>query len=114
MEQSMLMNDGMFETNDEIMADRGIRVQDLFAPKNVRVNVPSSMRGKSQMSQENVIQDRRVASKRIHIERVIGLAKRYRILRNEMSHSKSAIGGKIINVCFCLCNYKPCIVNKDS
>ena len=37
-EQSDLVKDGVFDHGDEIMADRGIMVQDLFACKNVRVS----------------------------------------------------------------------------
>jgi len=66
---------GYFTSGNSIMADRGIMVQDLFASKNVAVNTPHMLKGKSQLEPEQVVQDRRVAAKRIHIERVIGLAK---------------------------------------
>ncbi len=60
---------------DSIMADRGIMVQDLFASRDIFVNTPTMLKGKSQLEPEEVHKDRKVASKRIHIERVIGLAK---------------------------------------
>ena len=114
LERSELLNEDMFEDKDQIMADRGIRVQDLFASKNVLVNTPTMLRGKSQLSAEEVIRDRRVASKRVHVERVIGLAKTFRILKNDMNHSKTALGEMIIRVCFLLCNFKPCIIKNDA
>ena len=71
-ERSELLNKGMFQKGDSIMADRGIIVQDLFANNDVQVNIPSFLKGKSQLDAQEVVHDRRVASKRIHIERVIG------------------------------------------
>ena len=58
---------GYFTSGDSIMADRGIMVQDLFASKNVPVNTPHMLKGKSQPEPEQVVHDRLVAAKRIHI-----------------------------------------------
>ena len=58
------------------MADRGILMQDLMASKDVKVNTPNLLKGRSQLDPDIVIKDRRVASKRIHVERIIGLAKK--------------------------------------
>ncbi len=46
-ERSRLLSDpDMFSKGDSIMSDRGFNVQDLFATKDVKVNIPSSLRGK--------------------------------------------------------------------
>lgn len=111
-ERSELLNKGMFEKGDSIMADRGIMVQDLFANNDVQVNTPTFLKGKSQLDAHEVVHDRRVASKRIHVERVIGLAKRYKILKGELSHSKLQLGSRIIIDCFVLSNFRNCIVDK--
>lgn len=111
-ERSELLNKGMFQKGDSIMADRGIIVQDLFANNDVQVNIPSFLKGKSQLDAQEVVHDRRVASKRIHIERVIGLAKRYKILKGELSHSKLQLGSRIIFICFVLSNFRNSIVDK--
>lgn len=70
----------MFLPKDSRMADRGIMVQYLFAPMDVYVNIPTMLKGKSQLEPKDVVRDRRNASKRIHVERVIGLSKTYKIL----------------------------------
>ncbi|CAM1154304.1 Uncharacterised protein r2_g4268 [Pycnogonum litorale] len=77
-----------FSKKDSIMANRGIMVQDLFARMDVQVNTPSLLNGKSQLDEKVVVKDRRIASKRIHIERVIGLAKTYKMLKKELSGEK--------------------------
>ena len=94
------------------MADRGIMVQDLFANENVFVNTPTMLKGKSQLEPEEIVRDRRVASKRIHVERVIGLSKRFKILRNELPNSKLPLANRIVFVCFALTNFKNVIVDK--
>jgi hypothetical protein len=63
------------------MADRGM-IQDLFTVKDVHVNTPTMLKEKTRLEPK----DRRVAHKRIHI--VIGLAKRFKILKDELPSSK--------------------------
>ena len=94
------------------MADRGIAVQDLYASQDVGVNIPTTMRGVNQLPAETVVKDRRIASKRVHVERVIGLGKTFKILQGELDHSKTPIGGRIIFVCNVLSNYRRNIVPK--
>lgn len=113
MERSSLVQDRPFSPGDAIMADRGILVQDLLASQGVKVNTPTTMRGKNQLDAQRVIQDRRISSKRVHVERVIGLAKTFRIL-DGLSNNLLPSGGKIIYVCFVLVNFKPCIISKYS
>ncbi len=111
-ENSDLLDEKKFEKKDSIMADRGIMVQDLFASKDVFVNTPTTMRGKNQLEPKTVIKDRRISSKRVHVERIIGLAKTFKILKHELNHSYTKIAGRIVFVCFVLVNFRPNIVSK--
>lgn len=104
----------LFEKGDSIMADRGIMVQDLFANNDVFVNTPTMLRGKSQLDPGEVVHDRRVASKRIHIERIIGLSKGYKILQKELVQSKLHLGSRIVYVCFAMSNFRNSIVDKHA
>ena len=72
-ERPELVEPGKFEKKDSIMADRGIMVQDIFASKDVFVNTPTMLKGKAQLDAETVVRDRRISSKWIHVERVIGM-----------------------------------------
>ena len=103
-----------FRRRDSVMADRGIMVQDLFATQDVFVNTPTMLKGKSQLEPEEVVHDRRVASKRIHVERVIGLAKTYKILSNPLPSTKLGLGSRITYICFCLVNFRPSIVSETA
>jgi hypothetical protein len=113
-ERSELLNDEKkFCAGQAIMADRGFCVQDLFASKGVQINVPTSMRGKNQLPPETVIKDRRIASKRVHVERVIGFAKTYKILTVPLDHNYLPLGGRITFVCFAIANFRVSIVNES-
>ena len=72
----------MCDPGDEIMTDKGFNVEDMFIPYHVAINIPTFFKKKNRMSNETVIKDRKIASKRVHIERIIGLAKTYKILRD--------------------------------
>ena len=111
---SLCTQQGKFDSKDSIMADRGIMVQDLFINKDVHVNTPTMLKGKSQLEPEEVHRDRKVASKRIHVERVIGLAKTFKILKRDLNSNLVTLGNRIIHVCFYLCNFRQCIVKKSA
>ena len=94
------------------MADRGFLVQDLFANKGVRVNTPTTMRGKNQLDAATVVNDRRIASKRVHVERVIGYAKTFKILSHPLPHYYLPLGSRICYVCFAISNFRVSIVKE--
>lgn len=98
------------EPGDSIMADKGFNVQDIMAPHDITVNMPSFFHKKNRLSGGTVLKDRKIASKRVHIERLIGLAKTYKFLVKPMSHSETKLSTRIIFCCFMLCNFKKCIV----
>ncbi|XP_034236304.1 uncharacterized protein LOC117642332 [Thrips palmi] len=103
-ERSGLLN--KCERSDSIMADRGFDVQDLFASSGVTVNIPTFLRGKSQLPGVTLLQDRKLSSKRVHIERLIGLLKTYEIRQTPLNGFYVPICSKIFFVCFMLCNFR--------
>ncbi|XP_063391523.1 uncharacterized protein LOC134677033 [Cydia fagiglandana] len=98
------------ESGDCILADRGFNIQDMFAHKNVAVNIPTFLKGKTQLPGLTVLKDRNLASKRVHIERLIGLTKTYKILKSDLDHSYIPIAGKIFFICTMCCNFRESIM----
>jgi hypothetical protein len=98
------------DPGDSLMADKGFNVQDLFQHANVSVNIPTFFRKRNRMDGKTVLHDRKIASKRVHIERIIGLAKTYKILTQPLSSSYVLLATEIISVCFMLCNFRKSIV----
>ncbi len=102
------------DPKDSLMADKGFKVQDIFAPYDVHVNIPTFFSKKNRMSNETVLKDRKIASKRVHIERIIGLGKTFKILERKMNATETKMASKIIFICYMLCNFKKNIVPSDA
>lgn len=107
-ERSPLMTN--CDPGDVIMSDKGFNVQDIFAPYDISVNIPTFMKGKNQLHPRSLAKDKKIASKRVLVERVIGLAKTYQILCNPLNDIETALGTQIIFICFMLCNFRGGIV----
>ena len=105
---------GKCDPKDSIMSDKGFNVQDIFAPYDVEINIPAFFKKKNRLDKATLLKDRRIASKRVHIERIIGLGKTYRILRSPMNSTYTKLSSKIIFICYMLCNFKTCIVPKTA
>ncbi|CAC5357652.1 unnamed protein product [Mytilus coruscus] len=98
------------DKGDSIMADKGFNVQDLFAPYDVSINIPTFFSKKEQNDWQKFLKDRAISSKRVHIERIIGLAKTYKILKAPLNITETKLASEITFVCFMLCNFKTCII----
>ena len=57
----------MCDPGDSIMADKWFDIQDIFAPVDVTVNIPTFFRKKNRMTGKVVLKDRAISSKRVHI-----------------------------------------------
>ena len=70
---------------DCVMADRGFDIAESTAMYCAEVKIPAFTKGKKQLSGIEVEQSRRIASVRIHIERVIGnVRNKYKILQSTL------------------------------
>ena len=111
---------------DHILADRGFTLHDDFAAgSGSELIIPAFTRGKTQLPAKEVENTRKIASVRIHIERVIGhLKHKFQILqriipyrpvkglKDEAYNNDLANCDKIITVCSALINMSTSIVLK--
>ena len=107
-EQSGLLD--KLEVGDEIMADKGLDIQDLLAPLGMKLNIPPFLSSNSQFSSEDVMCTKKIAKLRIHVERAIGRIKEFRILRYPICATMWDSINEIIYVCAMLCNFSPPLV----
>ena len=70
----------------------------VFASKCLKVNSHTMLKGRSQFDEEALVRDRRNASKRIHVERIIGCAKTFNIMKTTLNSEEASMGGKIMCV----------------
>jgi DDE superfamily endonuclease len=108
----LMQNKHLLQKGDSVMADRGFIVQDLLAIRDVAVNTPSMLRGVTQLPAKTVVKDRRIANKRVHVERLIGFAKTFKILKDELHQAYVPLGGRILFVCFVISNFRQSIVSQ--
>ena len=69
----------LLEMGDSVMADRGFLIEDIL-PDSVSLNILPFLDGRGQFDSHELVQTRRIASVRIHVERAIERVKNYRIL----------------------------------
>ncbi|KAK6181942.1 hypothetical protein SNE40_009718 [Patella caerulea] len=99
---------------DSIMADKGFNVQHIFASYAVAINMPSFFSKKNRIDGKTVQKDRAISSKLVHIERLIGLAKTFKIMREPLIQSETNLSTEILFVCCMLCNFKDNIISKNA
>ena len=95
------------------MADRGFDISKLLQAKGVTLNIPLFLGQRQQLSSSEVIETRRIASIRIHVERAIGRMKNHRLLQHVIPLTLADITSDIVCVCAYLTNFcKPIVCDQ--
>jgi len=89
---------------DEVMADRGFTIQDLLYSKKAKLNIPAFTHGK-QLTRREVTRTRRIASVRIHVERVIRRMKVFKILKDTVHISMAKKMSNVLTIVAALVNF---------
>ena len=97
----------LLEKGDSVMADRGFDIQDELTLQGVRLNIPPFLKGKSQLSESELVETRRIASIRIHVERAMERIKNFHIFDRTLPSSMSSITNQTFFVCAVLSNFHP-------
>ena len=58
----------MLEKGDAIMANRGFDIEEDTILRGVKLNIPPFLRGRQQLDPSELVETRRIASLRIHVE----------------------------------------------
>ena len=69
----------LLDRGDCIMADRGFDIQNDLKPSGVKINIPPFLKGKQQFQPHELVESRRIASLRIHVERAMERIKNFHI-----------------------------------
>ena len=97
------------EPGDQVMADRGFDIEDDL-PANTTLNIPPFLNGKDQLSLEEEVRTRKIASVRVHVERAIARIKNFRILHQVVPITIAKDLDKIWAVCSYLTLFLPPII----
>ena len=104
----------LLDPNDDVMVDKGFKIQDILAPYDIKLSIPTFLKKRNQFQPKTRNSDKRIASKRVHIERIIGLAKTYKILTQPLVHWEINMGSQIAFCCLMLCNFRDSIVSSTA
>lgn len=85
----------LLEEGDSVMADRGFDIEEDLMLRGVSLNIPPFLRGKSQLSEKELIVTRRIASLRIHVERAMERIKNFHIFDKSIPVSLTDIADRI-------------------
>ena len=86
-----------------VMADRGFTIKDQLKEVGVLLNIPPFFEGCTQLPSKEVKKGRRIASLRIHVERVIGRIKQFNILNDPLS--MICLLNQVVCMCAWLTNF---------
>ena len=99
------------ENGDSVLADRGFLIQDELATRGAVLTIPSFTKGKQQLSAE-VARSRKIANVRIHVERVIGRLRTYKILNSTIPISQVDLLNDVMIIVSALVNLNKSVVSK--
>lgn len=100
----------LLEPGDSVMADRGFDIEEDLMLVGARLNMPPFLRGKTQLSENELIITRRIASLRIHVERAMERIKNFHIFDRIIPVSLTDIADRIFYVCCVLTNFQQPLV----
>ena len=99
------------EVGDAVMADKGFNIADLLESKGVILNIPPRKNG-TQFNDTELVETRRIASLRIHVERAFSRVKAFKILTN-IPNNMAGLSSELFYVCALLTNFQPpLVINK--
>ena len=95
------------------MADRSFTIQNELAPLNFKLNIPSFLGGRAQLTDAEVKESQTIASVRIHVKRAITRIKKLKAL-NHIPLTLHGFVNQIWTVSCILCNFLPPLIQKIS
>ena len=104
----------LLESGDSVMADRGFDIQEDLALIGVRLNIPPFLKQKKQLDENELVETRRIASLRIHVERAMEQLKNYHIFDRPLSSSFRDTANQVFFVCAILTNFLPSLCKSNN
>ncbi|XP_034022007.1 uncharacterized protein LOC117506603 isoform X1 [Thalassophryne amazonica] len=94
----------LLEPKDDVLAERGFLIRDELAAHEASLHIPHFTKGKKQLSANEVDTSRQLSRVWIHVERVIGRWKNFKILQTVIPLSQVHMLDDIVVVCGALIN----------
>lgn len=78
----------------------------------MQIDIPAFFKQKNRLAPAALQNDRKIASKRVHVEGIIGMAKVFTICQHRLNILESKLATQIITVYFYLCNFRKTVVSR--
>ncbi|XP_061171054.1 uncharacterized protein LOC133180593 [Saccostrea echinata] len=107
----------LISPGDEVMADRGFQIRDLLTLKGAYLNMPPftnerrNGRGRV-LTSKQIIESRKIASLRIHVERAIRRLKSFNMLGGILPLKMKNLSSAMLRVAAAFCNLMPPLSKK--
>ncbi|XP_069104832.1 uncharacterized protein [Argopecten irradians] len=98
------------EEDDAIMVDKGFLISDLTTPRKIHLIIPPFLSKKRKFSRREVLETRRIANLRIHVERQMSRIKLFRILNGVMPLSSADTASSVFRICTAVTTFYPPLV----
>ena len=72
-----------------ILADRGFKIADLLAQKCDFLSIPAFLKGRQQLTEQEALHTRRLASSRVHVERALGRLREFKFIDHRQPNSQT-------------------------
>ena len=95
------------EEGDSIMADRGFDIEEDTILRGVKLNIPPFLRGRQQLDPSELIETRRIASLRIHVERAMERLKNFHLFDKPLPPSFRDTANQVFYICAVFTNFNP-------
>ena len=108
-----ILNPALWEQGDGLMADRGFTIADYTKPMGIELIIPDFLKGRDQLSPDEVIKSQQIANERIHVERMIQRLKCYHIFDRVIPLTMMGSLNQIVTVCALLSNFQEQIIARQ-
>ena len=109
---NLLMQSGKLQPGDGIMVDKDFHIVEEIEQLGLKLWIPPSASLETPMSAADVAQTRKIAEHRFVVEKVIGRAKKFKIIKDKVSLNLFPSINKIWLCCCFLTNFMPCLKEK--
>ena len=94
------------EPNDVVLADRGFTVRELLNPLQVKLRIPSFLKGRGSLTAAEELETRRIAKARIHVERFNERLKQFELVGRKIPLTLAPLATQMVVVAASLVNFQ--------
>ncbi|XP_053390346.1 uncharacterized protein LOC128553244 [Mercenaria mercenaria] len=109
-----LLDSGRLKRGDGVMVDKGFLIKDEIEKLGLKLHIPPFAPGSGQLSPGDVALTRKIAAHRVHVERAISRAKKFKIVDNRIDLTLFPCINQIWFCCCFLTGFMPLLITEKN